>query len=369
MLNFGTKYPIGIAIGDHNLYAAQLKTVGKGFVIEGLFHREVAESIAEADPGDEKVIALFKEVAKNHHFSGKRVVISLPPRDEIAFPIRFKVETDESLEEAIVRESSEHLTFPLEDAVLDYPSISPESPDSTDRFRATVVAVQKERVNSYMDMLKRAKLNVDAVDFRVSALIRLHHQAFKPSNDIAVLCNIGHFQTQLTFLTKDSILGQRNISWGIQTLHDRILTNLPSLKDKSKTTILLKTHGLAYEKRTSDNPSEAAERDVAIDNLRRTLYQILSPSIDELVFEFHKMISYIRAEQQQVAFDGIYIYGQAASIAHLDSYFERHLNIPTKRVNPVRAMGISNVNTLPLGSAEAPYAVALGLAMRKIPWL
>lgn len=369
MLSFGSKYPIGIAIGDHNIYAAQLKAADSGPVIEGLLRREVVKSISEADSNDSEIIALFKEIGKSHRFSGKRIVVSLPSRDEIAFPIRFTVDKNESLEEAIVRESSEHLTFPIQEAVLDYPSISAEAPEPTDRYRATVVAVKKERVNAYVQMLKKAKLSVEAVDFRVSALIRLHQQIFKPSDDIVVLCNIGQNQTQLTFLTKDSILGQRNISWGIQTLHDRILTNLPSLKDKSKSTILLKTHGLAYEKRTAGIGLDEEERDAAMDNLHRTLYQILSPSIDELVFEFHKMISYIRAEHRKPAFEGIFIYGQAASIAHLDSYFERHLKIPTKQVNPVRAMGIGNQNIIPLGAAEASYAVALGLAMRRIPWL
>ena len=101
----------------------------------------------------------------------------------------------------------------------------------------------------------------------------------------------------------------------------------------------------------------------------RAIYQIITPYIEELIDEFHQMIGYLRSDERHALFEGIYIYGPGALIHHLDSYIEGRLNMPTKLLNPMTKLGFPGDNNLMDRSEGAPFALSLGLAMRKVTWL
>ncbi len=173
----------------------------------------------------------------------------------------------------------------------------------------------------------------------------------------------------LAVVTENSIIGQRIIPWGVHALIEKILANLELLDSKDNTKLLLKTHGLAYEDLKSADNSDDRALDATMVNMRRAIFQVIAPSIDELVFEFHKLISGVLSEQQHTAFEGIYMYGHAVLIHHLDRYIERRLSIPTRRINPMTSVALAGGNKLPGIDEGAPFALALGLAMRKVTWL
>ncbi|MEE8430041.1 MAG: type IV pilus assembly protein PilM [Candidatus Desulfatibia sp.] len=369
MLNFKSKYPIGIDIGSRNIYAVQLKETRQGFAVRALAHRELEaeiESIPDANPG---LVDAVKKMTKNRNFRGKSAVLHIPVKNISVLPIRFKVGATETLEEAILRESEKYLSFPLEEAALDYPSLTPEVDGDGDAYRATVIAVRRKYIEQYLQLMKQAGLTVEAVDYRVSSLIRLYKHFHKVTKHPVILCYIGYFESMLAVVTEDSIIGQRIIPWGVHELIEKILANLELLKAKDNARLLLKTHGLAYEDLESADNSDDRAPDATMVNMRRAIFQVITPSIDELVFEFHKMISGVMSEKQHTAFEGIYMYGHAALIHHFDRYFERRLNIPTRCINPMTTVALSDGNKLPGIDEGAPFALALGLAMRKVTWL
>ena len=109
--------------------------------------------------------------------------------------------------------------------------------------------------------------------------------------------------------------------------------------------------------------------DTAMDNMYRAIYQIIIPHIEELIGEFYKMIVFLRSEERDSVFEGICIYGEGTLINHLDSYIEGRLNIPTQVKNSMTKLGLSDDGSLPDSSESAQFALALGLAMRKVRWL
>ncbi len=368
MFKLKDKLPIGIDIGNHHIYAAQFKRTKSGLTARALWHRETEEDITNLFEEEDKLVPHFKAISTNRQFQGKSVVIKLPSKNVFSFPARFKLAVDETVEEGILRESAEHLTFPIEDAILDYPSLTPEEDGKS--YRATIVAVSRQDINRYVQIMKKAGLLVEAVDFGVSSLIRLHKHLFETIKNIAILCNVGHTQTLLTMVTEESILGQRSVAWGVRDLTDKILSNIELQNDRNKARALIKMHGLVHEDRTGvkGEGEEAADHDTI--GMRRVIYQILTPLIDEFVFEFHRMVSYARSEEENPFFESIYMYGQAALIKHLDAYIESRVGIQTLQVDPLRhEVFASEEGNVPESPDNAPYAMALGLAMRNVPWL
>ena len=85
MFRFKSKYPIGIDIGNHNIYAAQLKENEQGLVVRELVQREF-------EGGDEGILEvktvvtpLLKKIVNDNGFKGKRVVAQFPSQNILPF--------------------------------------------------------------------------------------------------------------------------------------------------------------------------------------------------------------------------------------------------------------------------------------------
>ncbi len=372
MFKLNSKYPIGIDIGNHNIYAAQLKENQRRLVVRGIVHQEFEGSDQGFFTVKDVLVPLLKEVVHGRGFRGKRVVVHFPSQYILSFPLSFQLGKEETLEQAILRQSKEYLTFPLEEAIIDYPSLAPLSAGDGNKYKASIVAIRRDHVKEYLLMLKQAGMNVEVVDFGISSLIRLHSYPHETVQDPVILCNIGYTQSLLSIVTRENILVQRHVPWGVQTLLKNLQANLELSNDKEKAKVLLKKYGLFYEDCLDciDDVEPDAKTDTDdVKGMYRAIYQIINPQIEELVHELHKIIGYARSEEQDAIFEGIYIYGQGTLIHHLDGYLERRLNIRTRLMNPLSKVALSDDNILPDISEGGSFGLALGLAMRKVTWL
>jgi Tfp pilus assembly PilM family ATPase len=101
----------------------------------------------------------------------------------------------------------------------------------------------------------------------------------------------------------------------------------------------------------------------------RTVQHLLAPVIDQWINDFNVLIGYVMSDLQQVEVNELYLYGEGAAINGLAKYlqvqtgFQCRLADPAARVRMPRQVSREGV-------AESPaFALALGLAMRKVAWL
>ena len=365
-----TKYPIAIDIQERQIFAVQLQSYGQGVAIKGLAHAEIDENWQVDDPL-ESLDALRRpliKMAKNKRLGGKRAVLHVPPQQIISFPIRLKPAKAESLEQAIVRESAAYLPFPIEEAVIDYPSLASVGSGDSLEYKAIMIAVHRDLIAKYVGLLKQAGLVVEAVDFQVSSLIRLHRHLRNGASGPAILCHLGMTQTLLAIVSDDSILAQRYVPTGLQYLLGKITDNLALSFEKKNASVMLQKYGLAYRDQQHAG-REAIDQSAETNRLQRVIYQILSPQIEALLHELHKIIGYVRSEAPQTVFENIFIYGPGVLIRKLDDYLAKRLSIPTQLLNPLHTMEFSNDGIVVDPSEGGPFALAVGLAMRKVAWL
>jgi type IV pilus assembly protein PilM len=232
-----------------------------------------------------------------------------------------------------------------------------------------IIAARRDEIGKFMGLLKRAGLVVEAVDFRLASLVRLHRLLASVPEEPILLCNLGETESMLATVTNQSVLAQHYVSWGTRVLLDKVRAGF-GLKDESrKAEALLRRYGLLYEDRDAWKQEVDASKEATAESASRAIYQIVSPHIEELVYELHKLISYVRSEAHNVSFEGIYLYGEAAVIRHLDRCLERRLSIPTQVMEPMSRMNLSDESILPDRSRGRPFGPALGLAMRRVTWL
>ncbi len=370
MLNFKQINPIGIDITDQALYAAQFQSTRQGKVVGHLWRQRLEDGAIGGEP-DEDLIPVLKRVAKARRFKGKQVNLHLPERHMNCFLVSFDLGADEDLEDAIARECRRSLSFPLEEAVVDYASLM-ESPKKKRRYKVALVAVHREIVDAYLALTRKAGLSVGIIDLQLSSLLRLHQYLFKLSNNPVVLCNVDDTTTLLSVVTKQRILAQRQIHWGIQPIKKRLAANLEFTEGDGQAADMLAQYGLMHEKLTTATGKPPAGRGDEADSdlaVYRTLFRLLSPYVEELIHELYQITGYVRSEMEVPQFEEIVLYGWASAFNYLDQYVQKRLNIPTKAVNPMAKLSW-NVDTVDLeGVAGSPFGPALGLALRNISWL
>ena len=369
MFESKTRYPIAIDMSDDPIYAAQFRKSRKGPVVRGLAHKKRnGYDGDEPDDSETGLISILKDLLKGRCFSGKKAVLHLPHGSISSFPVRVRVEKGQMLEEVILRESKEYISYPLNEAVIDYPSLIPPSTDEKDHYRVTITAIQRDVIHRYLQICKRAGLIVEAIDFDVSSLIRLHGFLCEIPENPVILCNMDRTKILITVITCTGILAERHVSWGFSHLIDRIRSNLELPGPDYQTEGLLSQYGLAHDEYRDGN-SNAVDGDITDDSIRLAIYQIITPYIEELIDEFHKMTVYLRSEERDASVEKIYLYGHANSIHGLHCYLEKRLNIPTELVNPATRFAIDEGAGLRDPSEGAPFGLALGLALRRVTWL
>ena len=369
MVTLNSTYPIGIDIGKNNIYAAQLKENRRGLEIRGLVHREYQTDNGGILEAKDLLIPLLRDVVQDRQLKGKRVVVHFPSEYIISFPLSFQVGKDEPVEAAIMRNSKQYLTYPLEEAIIDYPSLTSVSGDEGNKYRASVLAARRDQMTNYLSILKTAGLTVEVVDFGVSALLRFHNYPRQTIQNSIILCNLGYSQSLISVVTNDSILVQRSVARGIQTVLKDLQANLELSTDSEKAKVLLKKYGLFYEDCLDCTIPEEQIPPEDMRDMYRAIYQIINPHIERLIHEFHRVIGYARSEGQDAILEGIYIYGPGTFILHLDRYLEKRLNMPATLINPLDKLALSKGASLSDPSESGSFGLALGLAMRKVTWL
>ncbi len=355
-------YPIGIDMDDRRLTAAQFHETRQGLRLRGLFSQPLAPP-AEAD--DDQLVAALKSVVSCRLFKGRRAVFNIPFRDLTVFPVHCPLGEGEDPEEAILREAPKLLPYPLEEAIIDYPSFMGE-PGTCD---ATVVAVRRQIMVRWLGILRRAGLRAEAMEFSISSLIRLHRSLFQKDGRANLLCHIGRTHSLLAVASDEGLISLSEVSWGIEPLWGRIRNQLKLPETGPEAPSLLKMYGLAYAERETMRPTIPGENQEEAMNIGRVIFQIIAPAIDELIYEVHKTVGYMRSLHDRAVFGEVYLYGLAGMIYHLDHYLENHTGIQVRNVEPPAGIGYpggGGPDGIPGGVSPVP---AIGLAMREVSWL
>ena len=367
MRGLATTYPIGIDLNDGCLTAAQFRKGRDGPRVRGLLCLPLPAASGADAAEDEALVDALKTVRSCGLFTGRRVVFNLPLQDLSFFPVHFPFNSGEDPEEGILREASKFLSYPADEAMIDYPSLF----QLQGTCHAAVVAARRQVVDRWLVILQRAGFTAEVMDFTVASLIRLHQRLFAPSDRADILCHLGRTCIMLAVITGEGILSISEISWGARLLWDKIETNLALPAGGPEAVKLLSAYGLGYMEQGSI--AKAVTDDGGVDdearNIYRAIFQIISPTVNGLAYECHNTIGFVRSVRENVAFGTVYLYGLAGLVSHLDRYLEEQVKLPVQLVDLKAHLDIAGSKRPILLSGEFSPAPVLGLALRDLPWL
>jgi type IV pilus assembly protein PilM len=349
MFGFGKrKEVVGLDIGASCVKAMQLRKGRRGYALQNLgiapLHPEtiVDGVIMDADTVSSTVRQLFLE----HTIKTKDVVIAVSGHSVIVKKIQMQRMTEWELEESIQWEAEQHIPFSIEDVNLDYQILDTLPADSAE-MEVLLVAVKKDVIHEYLNVIYSVGLNAVVVDVDAFAL----ENAFSLSGDarpdeVIALINLGAAITTINILkgasslfTRDSVIGGNHFTEAIQKALGLSFTQAESLK------LGTEVEGRAF-----------ADAQLAIDAVNA-----------ELLAEIRRSFDFFSAGGASNVIHRVVLSGGTARLRGLDTFLAESLGLPVQIANPLRGIQADarRFDQEYLDYVAPQLAVCVGLAIRE----
>ncbi|ERN43038.1 type IV pilus assembly protein PilM [Rubidibacter lacunae KORDI 51-2] len=352
---------VGIEVAPERISVAQVRTSEKGYQLKSLVTREVPEGVCEegriVDPG--AVAELIQSILETESIKAKRVTASVPMRDSIVRLIPIPAELDDAELRDIVlnQEAALYLPYPREEVDLDYQKLGYfEDEDGIEKVQVLLVATRREVTDTYLDIFRRANLEVGVLEINSFALIRTIREQLRQfgSSDAAVLVDIEFDSTELAIIVDGIPQFNRTVPIGTYQLQSALsrAMNLPPTRNTEH-----------LQEMTIPVPTAEAQRgDTAPLNPGMNALQ---RGLGELADEIRRSIDFYLSQSEGVEVAHILLAGPGGGIGQLDEFFSHRLGVPTTQIDPIATLSLQT--NLDIPAIQRPgLGTVLGLGLREV---
>jgi len=353
--------PIGFDLGHNRLNMLQMETVNDSPSIRAAVSSPYPCAYEELIAHPARFRAYVKQVLSDQPFAGKKVIACMPYGDDLKLVnIDFRKQSDESDQDAIIRELKERYGNELDQSIVDYLLIRSSDNDSPERS-ALVAIAKRQSVLSYLDLLHKAGLEVIALDIGPAALARvitaLNKEKTHPN---VLLINFGKQHSYLTVVWGRRHILDREIDFGEDLLLDKLSETLEISHEAAAR--LLHQHGFNNGKHEAKMHDDYDPATVA------KITGIIEQAATELTNEINKTLIYIASKTRGGSVEHMYLLGSIIRFPNAVQWLNDLLSIPVDILNPYTCFDKCNNFTPPADQESAvSSAIATGLALRGLP--
>lgn len=379
---------VGMDIDQGSIKAVQLSKGGGGFLLQHVGYRRLAPgAIVDGEVADHDLLAAeIKEFWASHSFGGKSVSLGIANQKIVVRLLDFPRMSEKDLKGAINFEAQDHIPMPIDEAVMDYVVLGPQS-EGSDLDRILIVAAQKDMISRYTSAVRSGGLRTAGIDVKALSLIRstLPNALFEDEGAIVLLdigtelSNLVVSQGGIPTLTRFIPGGSRYFS---QAVADA--ANLP--EEEAERQLMNPNIRIGYA--SPDAQQEAPPQDTGEDGGEGVteagtagpdggdyddfdpalLYDVrrgLEDAAQGLAEDVQRSIEYHYSQPESREVSQVFISGEGALVNGLDVYLGELLGITTNRGAPLQKLAAnkSNVGDEQLRVMEPVLAIAIGLAL------
>jgi type IV pilus assembly protein PilM len=343
----GSKKIIGLDIGSSSLKLAEVISSNKTYMLNQFLQIPLPKGIiVEGVLVDARELSLkLKELFKNSGLRNRGIAISLSGNSVIVKKVTFAQMEEAELRDLIQDEGGKYLPFDnMDDVNYDF-QILGDNEFNPNQMDVIIVAAKKDIVNSYLDALLGAGLNVMIMDVDSFALETMYEANYKYENDeIIVIVNIGASITNI------------NVIKGGMSIFTRDFT----LGGNSITEALQGQYNITFEE------AEKNKVECLLDNVE--LQTSILDFAEPICSEIERSIDYFRSTFGGENIKQVFLSGGSARISGLATTLSQRLNIETEIINPFLEIGYNkkNIDGKELENISPIAAVAIGLGLRKM---
>jgi type IV pilus assembly protein PilM len=337
---------------------AALQTLPEGLVAEG----EVVDG-----PG---LAAQLKSFWKRAGFRSRRILLGVANQKIVVRAMEFPVVDEKELRAAIEFQAQEAIPIPVEEAVLDYQVMNTYTgEDGSARQRVLLVAAQRDMIRQFVDVARKANLQVDGIDLQAFALARALAAPPDLSADAApvgatAMVNIGSGITNLVVVHNEAPQFTRVISLGSESMIDTLATDCGV--DTEEAWRLAVTVGLRGQELppTAEGAPAGLPDDVSPE-LAEQVHVSLENSCETFADEIRRSIDYFHTQAHEAEIARLLITGDGSLARNLPAYLSQALHVDAALGDPLRRLSEnkSKLSEAELGVLAPRLAIAVGLAL------
>lgn len=344
---FGKRGIIGLDIGSSYIKAVQLKDTRSGYELELFDLLPISpELIVDGSIIDSiRLTDALRELIRKAKIKTKDAVISISGHSAVIIKrISLPDMTEEELSESIKFEAEQYVPFDIEDVNIDFQILGPrEEPGQMD---VILVAVKKEIINDYVNVVNEAGFNTVIVDVDAFALENMYGINYEIEADSHVaLINVGASTINMNILKGGVSAFTRDSSVG-SNLH---------------TEALQREFNLSYEDAERLKKGEALEK-VTPDEAQ----PVIINASEEIISEIKRSIDFFRGGSPSANIKEIILSGGCALIRGFPELLSERTGIEVRKAEPFRNIRIpKKFDILGLEEIAPMLSVAVGLAIRR----
>lgn len=344
---FGKKGIIGLDIGSSYIKAVQLKDTRSGYELELFDMLPISpELIVEGSIIDSiRLTEALRELIRKAKIKTKDAVISVSGHSAVIIKrISLPDMTEEELSESIKFEAEQYVPFDIEDVNIDFQILGPrEEPGQMD---VILVAVKKEIINDYVNVVNEAGFNTVIVDVDAFALENMYGINYEIEADRNIaLINIGASTINMNILRGGVSAFTRDSSVG-SNLHSEALQ---------------REFNISYEDAERLKKGEALEKVTPED-----AQPVIMAASEEIINEIKRSIDFFRGGSPSADIKEIILSGGCALIKGFPELLSERTGIEVRKAEPFRNIKIpKKFDLVGLDEIAPMLAVAVGLAIRR----
>ena len=353
MFGFGSaKSIVGLDIGSSSIKAVELKK-SKGEIhvahlgVEPLGPDIVVDSMI-VDSGS--VSSAISKIFSEHKISAKNVATSVSGHSVIVKKIPMQTMSDGELSDTIQTEAAQHIPFDISDVNIDYQILTEDTGEP--QMDVLLVAVKKDKILNYTNVLNLAGRNPAVVDIDAFALQNCYEYNYEPSPSSTVaLLNLGASVMNINIVKGTTPLFTRDVSVGGNQYTDSLQKELDLSFDDAESLKLGHRVGTV---------SEDAK------------LPILQQVTEIIVLEIQKTFDFFRATAAGEHIERIFLAGGSSKVPGLIEALRQEFSIPVELLNPFQRVSSASVpdhDAAFIDQNAGQLAVAVGLALRSFEQL
>ena len=295
----------------------------------------------------EKTAQLVKKMVQKARCTTKHTIAALPVSSVFSSIISVPAANEKELKEAIEWQAKKLIPVPLEEVTLDSKTIDSTGGEGGKKItRVLLTGAPKGLVSKYLDLTKRAGLELISLETEAFALIRA--LIGKDRSSIMVI-DIGAMRSNISVIEK-----------GIPFLNRSIATGSVAV-----TQMISKTLGIAFEQAENMKHDIRAMQQFTAGDVNPILTTLLKPILDEIRYSFN-LYQGQAEDGQPKRIDKIILTGGGALLPRLPEFLTSLMNVNAYLGDPW-ARVVYPVDLRPVLDEIGPrFAVSIGCAMRDI---
>ena len=293
----------------------------------------------------EIVAKTIQNLIRANGVKATKVISVVPGRAVMIKKIQLPTQEEKELEANVEFEATNVIPENLENVNLDYQVLN--YLDNGNKMEILLVAVKKEIINSYTQVIQEAGLTPAIMDVDYFAMENMYEVNYEPKpEEIIGLIHIGACYTSINVLKNGVSTFTGDLPVGGEAFTESLMHELHISYDQAET---LKVTGLLEGKRSMD------------------LESLLGPSCDSLSDEVRHTLSLYGTMAAEEGIHSIYLSGGSAKVPGLSQLIKEKLGVPVHLSEPFRSFSVAkHIDRDYLNESSLALAIGSGLAVRRL---